>query len=79
MSTPKFRLHDTAGFPAFPFIYNEGTEIQVMTGLTIRQYFAAKALQGLLSNSGANFVSFPEDVADVAVTMADALIERLNK
>lgn len=48
-------------------------------GLTKREYFAAMALQGLLSNpSQINYMSF-EIVVSRAVNSADALIEELNK
>ena len=46
-------------------------------GLSKREYFAAMALQGLLSDSNntGNCAYFATD----AVKMADALIEQLNK
>jgi len=45
-----------------------------MDGLTIRQYFAAMALQGILA---ANNVSIQSSVED-AVCTADLLIDELN-
>lgn len=57
-------------------------------GLTIRQQFAAMAMQGLLSNSDISHVgseglkdakSFVESYASSSVAMADALIAELNK
>ncbi len=49
-------------------------------GLTKREYFAAKALQGIFSGlSGAADIAWSEEYANRAVEFADALIERLNK
>jgi hypothetical protein len=80
----KIKVNETAGFPAFPFVYHDGTETQVFTGLTVRQYFAAAALQGLLSSKALNLedeeVSWViEDAARVAVEAADAIIQRFGK
>ncbi len=60
--------------PAFPV-----TESCVYNGLTIREYFAAAALQGLLAFPGAGERQCPPDnAARDAVEMADALIAALN-
>jgi hypothetical protein len=45
-------------------------------GLTKREYFAAKALQGLCADSSRS--GQEEKYADTAVRLADALIEYLN-
>lgn len=47
------------------------------TGLTKREYFAALALQGILSHSDP--VVFGKVAAEMAVKAADLLIEELNK
>ena len=47
-------------------------------GLTKREYFAAIAMQGILSNAHSHSLSRKE-VAISSVEMADALIEELNK
>jgi hypothetical protein len=61
--------------PAFPLISDEGYIINA--GLTKREYFAAMALQGLLTdNESANT---REEFAGYAVKFADALIEELSK
>ena len=44
--------------------------------LTKREYFAAKALQGLLAGNASDSI---EDASKYAVKAADALIEELNK
>jgi hypothetical protein len=52
------------------------------TGMTIRQYFAARAMHALISApraiNGARDVS-PKEVVMVAVEIADALIDECNK
>ena len=46
-------------------------------GLTKREYFAAMAMQGLLSTVPESFNG--REIAEISVNMADALIEALNK
>ena len=48
----------------------------ISTGLTKREYFAAMAMQGLLSHYG---TSYSVQNTMEAVYMADALIDELNK
>jgi hypothetical protein len=55
-------------------------------GLTKREYFAAKAMQGLLSNpqwmreyKSEKYLMEADIVAEVAVKIADELIKGLNK
>ena len=36
--------------PAFPFVAEDNTGMMINMGITMRDYFAAKALQGLLAN-----------------------------
>ena len=59
----------------FPYQFEEedGSEIYE-PGLTKREYFAAMALQGLLSTSKA----LPDNAEIIAVKMADELIKALN-
>ena len=54
-------------------IYNEG--YLVKEGISKREYFAAKAMQGMLANQHA----ISEFIAKDAVQFADVLIEELNK
>lgn len=66
--------------PAMPTLfYNEitGQANGHSAGLTIRQEFAVRAMQGIIS-SGVNHYS-AGGVAKVAVEFADALINELNK
>jgi hypothetical protein len=52
-------------------------EQQVASGLTIREYFAAMAMQALLSDP--NITTTYSHYAENAVQAADALIAELNK
>lgn len=81
---------DTGG-PAFPGGVNQVyTNVELgdptQEGMTLRDYFAAKAIQGLLSNpsgpiqangmSGWDFCNCtPSDVALTAYTVADAMLK----
>lgn len=65
---------------AYPLTTDAARDSEVHYGLTIRQHFAAMAMQGLLSNMKNGYdkkaaVSYADD----AVYLADALIERLNQ
>lgn len=57
--------------------FTDGEIVTPHQGLTIREYFAGIALQGLLVDR--NSFTKPETVADIAVDFADALIKRLEK
>jgi hypothetical protein len=63
--------------PAFP-LHNHGTQTLGMhfTGMTLRDYFAAKAMQAIL---GASISSDQyEDDAEQAYVIADAMIKERN-
>ena len=62
------------------------SEQGVQDGLTKREYFASKAMQGLLSNSewmreykGEKYLMETDILAEVSVKIADKLIKALNK
>lgn len=57
---------------AYPIADEHG---YISGGLTIRQYFAAMAMQGLCANGFGS----PSDAASRSVTIADALIAALNE
>jgi hypothetical protein len=62
--------------PAFPRSY----EYNGHNGLTKREYFAAKALQGMMANPLLREWDFTDtEKAGYAVVLADALIEALNQ
>jgi hypothetical protein len=51
-----------------------------LTGLTKREYFAAKALQGLLANSNEGVILIKDTMmAMISVQMADKLLAELEK
>ena len=60
--------------PAFPVqsVYIEDQETN-SRGMTLRDYFAAKAMQGLISI--ADLDMHPEDYARVAYQQADAMLK----
>ena len=72
--------------PAFPIsdeVWNNCGEKPSPFGLTKREYFAAMAMQGLLSNfleqgHYGNSTSFPM-VGEIAVSCADELLKELEK
>ena len=59
------------------FQFSNG-EIFSTRGLTKREYFAAMAMQGILSSHVGNDYGY-EELADYAIDQADALIIELNK
>jgi hypothetical protein len=70
------------GGPAFPYpFYDEkGHCIDGIEGMAMRDYFAAKAMQGLMGRSWADTSGkFPENLHDVWATaayqMADAMLK----
>jgi hypothetical protein len=65
-------LNDDGG-PAFPVPANEPIHSGT-TGMTLRDYFAAKAMQGLLAaDTGCAMPA--ETVAELAYDQADAMLE----
>lgn len=55
---------------------DDGTSIQEF-GLTKREYFAAIAMQGMISQHGESGLHY--SAAEIAVQFADQLIDALNK
>ena len=66
-----------AGGPAFPIQGHstrngQGFQLVMADGMTLRDYFAAKAMQGMMANSwNKNY----DDWAKHAYRMADAMLE----
>jgi len=64
------------GGAAFPYAAVHGCNGEY--GMTLRDYFAAKAMQGIIS-SGGDFLnarySSPETIANAAYHMADAMLK----
>ena len=72
--------------PAFAFVNQEGNSIEdreVHYGLTKREYFAAKAMQGMCANikpkSPDELLEVPENIAEWSVSFADELLKQLEK
>lgn len=67
---------DTGG-PAFPVqsVYIEDQETN-SRGMTLRDYFAAKAMQGIApSFANANILNVAEVISDKAYALADAMLK----
>lgn len=62
------------GGPAFPINANESADRCIYTGMTLRDYFAAKALQGICANQDNRAYKNPETFAVAAYTLADAML-----
>ncbi|NPT50761.1 hypothetical protein GNZ10_13750 [Ralstonia sp. 3N] len=61
------------GGPAFPaHCTSDGHAANVEDGMSLRDYFAAKAMQGLLSDT--SLKGAMEEFADRAYQMADAML-----
>ena len=65
---------------AFPWTADDGQKIQGERGMTLRDYFAAKAMQGFLDQlikQGWHSDDL-ETVAEASYRMADAMMEARN-
>lgn len=69
-------MKETGG-PAFPFVLGdcENKFIKYETGMTLRDYFAAKAMQGIQSRVNWSV----SDVAATAYLQADAMLKERQK
>ena len=75
-------MKDEPAFPTTEYISEIPSWSHLEGGLTKREYFAAKAMQGFCSLSGDDVEKYnlrPENVAAMAVSHADALIKELEK
>ncbi len=64
------------GGPAFPINANESADRCIYTGMTLRDYFAAKAMLGLLTSTR---ISKPDWIANDSYEMADAMLKAREK
>lgn len=73
------------GGPAFPSVIPEQPGIMAgayIEGMTLRDYFAAKAMQQilpLLSDNGRYLDSMKHEIANQAYQMSDAMLAEKNK
>jgi hypothetical protein len=65
--------------PAFPFSFEDTQTAVVHSGMSLRDYFAAKALQGMLSNSAGKRSDWEHGWAKFAYAQADAMLEARKK
>ena len=65
---------DTGG-PAFPIDTNMEVSGQMYFGMTLRDYFAAKAMAGLLSRIGNDKMNVHDVLAQRTYAIADAMLE----
>ena len=72
-------MKDTGG-PAFPFVFDDMAtrSRQVYTGMSIRDWFAGKAMQGLLADRSWEAATTYQ-VAGFAYTLADAMLKERSK
>lgn len=68
------------GGPAFPLAIYDGDSIGISRGMSLRDYFAAKAMQGALSGCATRgeAVSYRE-VAELSYSVADAMLAEREK
>lgn len=66
---------------AFPLLDHNGTSLIMREpGLTMREWFAGLAMQGLVANTGTcGDTGAPHTIASRAVEVADALLKELAK
>ena len=67
---------DSPAFPKPISYYSHGDVDHPQPGMTLREYFAATAMQGLITRETVVDISY---VAFMSVTYADALIQQLLK
>ena len=64
---------------AFPIVLDLGDGMQYQKGMTLRDYFAAKAMQGLMHNyHPCDFLehkSWIEDISMASYQLADAMLK----
>lgn len=70
-------MTDKTGGAAFPVSGHPDMQFVAQEGMTLRDYFAAKAMQGILVNTERNQFSFSEtgEIASKAYELADAMLK----
>ena len=63
------------GGPAFPQFVISNFGAHVEGGMTLRDYFAAKAMQGFVSDPDWRVDMMPNETARAAYTQADAMLK----
>jgi hypothetical protein len=69
--------------PAFPYAFENEDAGGISLGMSLKDYFAAAAMQGMLANPEGNRQIGPTDWADLAYEQAEAMLaereKRMNK
>jgi hypothetical protein len=78
METLKEKINRITNNSAFPLKIVTKENTVYGSGLNKREYFAAMALQGLLSHRTEDYF-YPSAVTELSVKIADSLIEALKK
>ena len=63
--------------PAFPSSVDDGETVKYMLGMTLRDYFAAKAMQGLMSRVWGDMPA--EELFNIWATSSYALADEMLK
>ena len=64
---------------AFPWTADDGEKIQGERGMTLRDYFAAKAMQGMLAGQDRRLVATKEFIGETAYEYADSMMKAREK
>jgi len=67
-----------ANQPAQPLPSPDLLEAMQYSGLTKREYFAAKAMQGMLANPE-QIKDTPKEISDLSINIADTLLNKLEE
>ena len=74
---------EKTGGPAFPFEYEDEIAQYVSHGMTLRDYFAGKAMSGILAHLENHMERYldlhDEDIAKFAYRQADAMLKARGK
>ena len=61
--------------PAFPFVAKDKTGMIINAGMSLRDYFAAKAMQGCISGTPHSVDIEPTELATWCYIMADRMLK----
>ena len=62
--------------PAFPFVAEDDTGMMINMGISQRDYFAAKAMQGMLAACTGWSDAYQERMAKTSYMMADQMLKQ---
>lgn len=70
-------MSDKSGGTAFPIVHPDGSGVQYF-GMSLRDYFAANALQGQMQREQ-GFVKYAAHIAETSYQLADAMLLERSK